>query len=66
MDAQVLTVSSKGQISLPVAIRKMLSKDMDMSAVLEAHVVKSKEINERLAHGVGSKEVSSILKKLCV
>lgn len=27
MDAQVLTVSSKGQISLPVAIRKMLSID---------------------------------------
>lgn len=27
MNAQVLTVSSKGQISLPVAIRKMLSID---------------------------------------
>ena len=27
MNAQVLTVSSKGQISLPIAIRKMLSID---------------------------------------
>ena len=27
MNAQVLTVSSKGQISLPVSIRKMLSID---------------------------------------
>ena len=27
MDVQVLTVSSKGQISLPVSIRKMLSID---------------------------------------
>ena len=27
MNAQVLTVSSKGQISLPVAIRKLLSID---------------------------------------
>ena len=27
MDAQVLTVSTKGQISLPVSIRKMLSID---------------------------------------
>ncbi len=27
MDMQVLTVSSKGQISLPVSIRKMLSID---------------------------------------
>lgn len=27
MDAQILTVSSKGQISLPVSIRKLLSID---------------------------------------
>lgn len=27
MDAQVLTVSSKGQISLPIGIRKLLSID---------------------------------------
>ena len=43
-----------------------LDKDMDMAAILEAYVLKANEIDKRLAHGVGSKEVINILKKLCV
>ncbi len=43
-----------------------LDNSMDMPAILETYIAKAKEIDKRLAHGVGSKEVIAILKKLCV
>ena len=42
-----------------------LDKGMDMQEIIETYVAKAKEIDKRLAHGVGSKEVIDILKMLC-
>lgn len=43
-----------------------LDADIDMSSILDAYINRATEIDKRLALGVGSKEITNILKKLCV
>lgn len=51
----------KGLRSEPVD----LSKDMNLSEIFEVYIAKAKEMDTRLAYGVGSEAVSSVLKQLC-
>ncbi|MBQ0043195.1 MAG: hypothetical protein KBS85_07780 [Lachnospiraceae bacterium] len=65
-DKGKLTYTTKSFYKGLRCVNVNLGKEKDMLSILKTYVVKAKEIDKRLAHGVGSKEVIAILKKLCV